>query len=118
LPAFVRAGAHINAMGADAPGKQELDHRILLAAKVVIDDWEQATESGEVNVPLHEGLYRRDQIHGTLGEVVAGAKPGREGNEISVFDSTGLAIQDLAVARFVYDRARDRGLGASVELIP
>ena len=115
---FVRRGAHINALGADAPGKQELDPRILAAAKVIIDDWEQATESGEVNVPLHGGGYTRAQIHGTLGEVLAGIKSGREGDEITVFDSTGLAIQDLALARHIYDRARERGLGSAVELIP
>jgi ornithine cyclodeaminase/alanine dehydrogenase len=115
--AFVRAGAHINALGADAPGKQELDPLILSDAKVIIDDWEQATESGEVNVPLHRGAYRREQIHGTLGEVLAGKKPGREGDEITVFDSTGLAIQDLALAKHVYAVARERGLGTTVELI-
>src|SRR5262249_42290019 len=70
--------AHINALGADAPGKQELDPRILWSAKVVIDDWEQATESGEVNVPLHHGDYQRQQIHGTLGEVLAEKKSARQ----------------------------------------
>ena len=92
--AWVRQGAHINALGADAPGKQELDPQILFDAKVVIDDWEQATESGEVNVSLHDGSYRRERIHATLGEVLAKKKPAREGDEITVFDSTGLAVQD------------------------
>jgi len=116
---FVRSGAHINAMGADAPGKQELDARVLSSATVVIDDWEQATESGEVNVPLHTGVYRREQIHGTLGEIVAGKKSGRRGDDaITVFDSTGLAIQDLALARHIYDRAREKSVGAWIELIP
>lgn len=110
-------GVHINAMGADAPGKQELDPQILRDAKVVLDDMAQATESGEVNVPLHEGAYRRDQIHGTIGEVVAGLKKGREGNEITVFDSTGLAVQDVALARAVYDEARRRGLGLELDLV-
>jgi len=116
--AFVRPGTHINALGADAPGKQELDPAILAAAKVIIDDWKQATESGEVNVPLHRGIYRREQIHGTLGEVLAGKKSGRAGDEITVFDSTGLAIQDLALARHIYERARARDLGTWIELIP
>jgi len=114
----VRPGAHINALGADAPGKQELDPRILAAARVIIDDWEQAMESGEVNVPLHRGEYRREQIHGTFGEVLAGKKSGRQGDEITVFDSTGLAIQDLALARHIRARAEERGLGARLELIP
>ncbi|HKQ68306.1 MAG TPA: ornithine cyclodeaminase family protein [Polyangiaceae bacterium] len=115
---FVRPGAHINALGADAPGKQELDPLLLGEAKVIIDDWEQATESGEVNVPLHRGEYSRDRIHATLGEVLAGKKKGREGDEITIFDSTGLAIQDLAVARHVYGRAKGLGIGTAVELIP
>lgn len=114
---WVRPGAHLNAMGADAPGKQELDPRILLEAKVVLDDLEQACESGEVNVPLHDGRYRRGLIHGTLGEVVAGLKKGRVGNETTVFDSTGLAVQDVAVARVVYDEARRRSLGREIEFI-
>jgi ornithine cyclodeaminase/alanine dehydrogenase len=115
--AFVRAGTHINALGADAPGKQELDPRLLCDAKVIIDDWEQATESGEVNVPLHQGSYQRDRIHATLGEVLAGKKSGRVGDEITIFDSTGLAIQDLALARHVYEAARAKNLGTLFELI-
>jgi ornithine cyclodeaminase/alanine dehydrogenase len=104
-------------MGADAPGKQELDPRILQEATVVLDDLAQASESGEVNVPLHAGTYRREQIHGTLGEIVAGKKPGRKGTEITVFDSTGLAIQDLALARQAYEDARAAGLGVEVDLV-
>jgi alanine dehydrogenase len=114
---WIVRGAHINALGADAPGKQELDPRILPDAKVVIDDWEQAIESGEVNVALHSGDYKREQIHGTLGEVVAGKKAAREGDEITIFDSTGLALQDLALARHVYERAGERGLGTAMEII-
>ncbi len=114
---FIGIGTHVNAMGADAPGKQELDPKILEEATVVLDDLAQATESGEVNVPLHEGRYSRDRIHGTLGEVVIGKKKGRQGMEITVFDSTGLAIQDLALARVAYDEARRRGMGLDVELV-
>jgi ornithine cyclodeaminase/alanine dehydrogenase len=114
---YVGISTHINAMGADAPGKQELDPRILQDATVVLDDLAQATESGEVNVPLHTGAYRREQIYGTLGEIVAGKKPGRVGTEITVFDSTGLAIQDLALARVVFDEARKRGLGIEIDLV-
>jgi ornithine cyclodeaminase/alanine dehydrogenase len=114
---YIGIGTHINAMGADAPGKQELEPQILQEATVVLDDFAQATESGEVNVPLHEGRYRKEQIHGTLGEVVIGRKPGRQGMEITVFDSTGLALQDLALARVAYDEARRRGIGLDVELV-
>ncbi|HLY08405.1 MAG TPA: ornithine cyclodeaminase family protein [Planctomycetota bacterium] len=114
---YVGISTHINAMGADAPGKQELDPRLLHDATVVLDDLAQATESGEVNVPLHAGTYRREQIFGTLGEIVAGRKPGRVGTEITIFDSTGLAIQDLALAQVVFDEARRRGLGIEIDLV-
>ncbi len=114
---YVGISTHINAMGADAPGKQELDPRLLHDATVVLDDMAQATESGEVNVPLHAGTYTREQIFGTLGEIVAGKKPGRTGLEITIFDSTGLAIQDLALARVVFDEARKRGLGIEIDLV-
>ncbi|MBV8879546.1 MAG: hypothetical protein JO332_06280 [Planctomycetaceae bacterium] len=114
---YVGISTHINAMGADAPGKQELDPRLLHEATVVLDDLAQATESGEVNVPLHAGTYRREQIYGTLGEIVAGRKAGRTGTEITIFDSTGLAIQDLALARVVFDEARRLGLGTEIDLV-
>jgi ornithine cyclodeaminase/alanine dehydrogenase len=114
----VRAGTHINAMGADAPGKQELDIEILLAARVFLDDWGQAPESGEVNVALHSGRLRREAIAGSLGEVVAGKIPGRlAAGDITVFDSTGLAVQDLAVAREIYERARATNAGMELELV-
>jgi alanine dehydrogenase len=116
--AWVKAGAHLNAMGADAPGKQELDPQILLDAAVFIDDAEQALESGEVNVPLHAGVFGRDHLRGTLGEVVAGTKPGRtHDSEITVFDSTGLAIQDLALARVVHAAAREAGVGQEIAFL-
>jgi ornithine cyclodeaminase/alanine dehydrogenase len=114
---YVGISTHLNAMGADAPGKQELEPRLLEDAVVVVDDLAQAGESGEVNVPIHAGAYDRARIHGTLGEVVAGLKPGRQGTEITVFDSTGLAVQDLALASVVFEAARRAGLGLPVELI-
>jgi len=114
----VRHGAHINALGADAPGKRELDVQILLRSRIFLDDQEQARESGEVNVPLHDGTLSPDLIVGTLGEVVAGTLPGRTAEEdITIFDSTGLAVQDLAVAALAYARARTRSVGTSLTLV-
>ena len=111
LRGWVKDGAHVNAMGADAHGKQELEPALLVEGRVVIDDWEQATHSGEVNVPLEQGLLRRDQIHATLGEILAGARPGREDARVTVFDSTGLAVQDVALARALHEAARAKGVG-------
>jgi alanine dehydrogenase len=105
---WIKAGTHINAVGADAPGKQELDPRILTEAIVVVDNLEQATNGGEINVPLKKRLYSVDQVYATLDEVITGKKPCRVHAEtITVFDSTGLAIEDMAVARLVYDKARN-----------
>jgi alanine dehydrogenase len=100
---WVKAGTHINAIGADAAGKQELESALIGAARIVVDDMEQATHSGEINVPFAQGLLRHTGIYAELGEIVAELKPGRSNaTEITVFDSTGLALQDLACAAHVY----------------
>lgn len=113
---LVVKGTHVNAIGADAPGKQELDSTILVESKVIVDDYEQAAHSGEINVPLSKGEIKGDDIYGELGEIVAGLKPGRESEgEITVFDSTGLAIQDVAVGKLIYDKARRNGVGIAVD---
>lgn len=114
---WIAGGAHINAMGADGHGKQELDPAILRSAKVVVDDREQACHSGEINVPLARGDLRGEDLHGTLGEIMAGERAGRTGTEITVFDSTGLAIQDVAVARVIHEVARERGAGHEIDLV-
>lgn len=101
---WIKPGVHINAIGADAKGKEELDPAILRIAKVVVDEWEQASHSGEINVPVSRGLFSRRHLHAELSEIVAGKKRGRaSGGEITVFDSTGLAILDIYFARYVYD---------------
>ena len=115
--AWIRPGTHVNALGADAPGKQELDAAILRAARIVVDDLHQARSGGEINVPLAGGELRAADVHATLGEVVTGTRPGRQGDEITVFDSTGLAIQDVAVARLVYEEAVRRGLGRGIDFL-
>ncbi|MBM3149508.1 MAG: alanine dehydrogenase [Chloroflexi bacterium] len=104
---WVKPGTHINAVGADGPGKQELDPLILKEAMMVVDNMEQAVNGGEINVPLKKGVYSTDQVYATLDEVVAGKKTGRgETKAVTVFDSTGLAIEDIAVASLVYKKAR------------
>ncbi|NPE28547.1 alanine dehydrogenase [Methanococcoides sp. SA1] len=114
---WVKPGTHINAIGADAMGKEELDPTLLTSAKVVVDDIIQASHSGEVNVPLSNGVISVDDIWAEIGEVVAGIKAGREcESEITVFDSTGLAIQDIATATLVYDAAKSKGIGSSLSM--
>jgi alanine dehydrogenase len=116
---WISPGTHINAIGADAAGKQELDPVILSKASIFVDDWAQAQHSGEINVALSQGLLPAANLRASLGEVVAGKKPGRENSqEITIFDSTGLVIQDLALGKAVFQLAQQRGLGEYKEFIP
>jgi alanine dehydrogenase len=96
---WIHPGTHINAIGADAPGKEELHPSLLKRAQVFVDDPAQAIHSGEINVPISNGIYRATDIAGTLGEVVIGRKKRAGPDTITIFDSTGLAIQDLAIAK-------------------
>ena len=115
---WVSEGMHLNCIGADAPGKEELDPKILTKAKIVVDDWEQASHSGEINVPLAMGMLSRQNVWAEIGEVVAGLKPGRTSNEeITVFTSTGLAIQDAVTAELGYKKALAKGIGQFVEIM-
>lgn len=116
---WVNPGTHINAIGADAAGKQELDPAIFAKSRIFIDDYAQARHSGEINLALSQGLVPQENLLGSLGEVVAGKKPGRQdAQEITIFDSTGLVIQDLALGKLVFDVAREKGLGEYKEFIP
>ena len=103
---WIHDGTHINAIGADAPGKEELDPQILKRSTVFVDDPVQAVHSGEINVPISTGAFTRQEIAGTLGEVVIGKKRRRTPDEITVFDSTGLAIQDLAIAKIAMQHGK------------
>jgi alanine dehydrogenase len=112
---WIKDGTHINAIGADAVGKEELDPELIIRSKIVVDDIVQALHSGEVNVPLSKHYISENDIHAQLGEVMVGLKPGRTSEEeITIFDSTGLAIQDVASAHLVYQRAVSKGLGKQV----
>lgn len=114
-PEWIKPGAHINAIGADAPGKQELFSELTANARVFVDSIEQASHSGEINVPWSQGLIDENKLAGTIGQVIAGMIPGRKGSEITVFDSTGLSIQDMAVAHIAYERAMKAGRGTEFE---
>jgi alanine dehydrogenase len=102
----VRPGQFIAAVGADSEGKQELDPRVLAKSRVVADVAAQASHMGELQHAIAAGLMSVADLHAELGEVVAGLKPGRtSGDEIFVFDSTGTALQDVAAAAAVFERA-------------
>ena len=106
-PGSLRAGQHVCLMGADGPGKAEIAVEELLRSRVVVDEWEQASHNGDVSRAVEAGALGRDDVS-ELGRVLLGDEPGRaSGDEITVFDSTGLAVQDLAVAAAVYERWRE-----------
>lgn len=114
---WIKAGTHINAIGADAPGKQELDPEILKKARIIVDDMDQAIHSGEVNVPITKGILSKKDICGELADVVIGKVKGRVSeDEITIFDSTGVAITDAITADLVYKKAKELNLGMNVNL--
>jgi ornithine cyclodeaminase/alanine dehydrogenase-like protein (mu-crystallin family) len=103
---WIKPGTHINAVGADAEGKEELEPSILDKAMVVVDDLGQASTAGEINVPVSNGLYKVDQVYATLSEIILGKKKGRPDDKaITIFDSTGIAIEDIATAKLIYEKA-------------
>jgi ornithine cyclodeaminase/alanine dehydrogenase-like protein (mu-crystallin family) len=113
----VAPGTLVVALGADGPGKQELDPALLLRGLVVVDILEQAADSGDLQHALAAGLMRREDVHAELGQIVAGVRPGRSADDQTfVFDGTGTALQDVAAARLLVDEARRAGLGVDVDL--
>jgi alanine dehydrogenase len=101
----LRPGQHVSLMGADGPGKAEIAVAELARARVFCDDWEQASHGGELAAAVKAGRLSREKVT-TLGAVLAGEAPGRESDaDVTVFDSTGLAIQDLAIALAAVERA-------------
>jgi len=115
---WVIPGTHINAIGADVEEKEELEPSILREAIVVVDDLSQASAAGEINVPITRGLFTIDEVYATLGEIIGGEKQGRaDGKVVTVFDSTGVAIADIAIAKLIYDKAKQAGSYMSVDLV-
>lgn len=109
---WVKPGTHIVAIGTDMKGKQELDPEIFRHAKIVNDSIAQCIDKGETWHPLNEKIISLDDIHGEIGEVLLGTKPGRENDEeITIFDSTGMAIQDNTTAEKIYRNALENNVG-------
>ena len=108
----VRPGTFIAAVGADNPQKQELHPALMAESKIVVDLLEQCALMGDLHHALHAGVVSRADVHGELGELVARRKPGRESQEeITIFDSTGMALQDVAAAAILYEKAERLGSG-------
>ena len=114
----LRPGTHINAVGAYTPQMQEVDVETIRRAKVVIDSRDASlVEAGDLIIPLRQGTITERHIHAEIGEIVAGRKPGRTSEEeITYFKSVGVAVQDVAAARRILEKAKELGLGTEVEL--
>jgi alanine dehydrogenase len=111
----VAPGTFIAAVGADSPNKQELDSELLRKNKVVVDLLDQCVHVGELHHALNNGM-RREDVHGELGEIILGKKPGRiSEDEIVVFDSTGTSLQDVASAAAVYEKALECSIGEAFD---
>ena len=115
---WISPGTHIAAVGADKKGDQELEGMLLTRARIFVDDIRQCRTDGEINVPLSEGLITEADIAGEIGEVITGKKPGRTSDdEITIFDSTGIALQDSATVPLEYERALAAGVGIEKKMI-
>jgi ornithine cyclodeaminase/alanine dehydrogenase-like protein (mu-crystallin family) len=113
----IAPGTFVAAVGADNRGKQELEPALVASSTLVVDALEQCAEIGELQHALAAGLMTRAGVHAELSEIVAGRRPGRTRNdEITVFDSSGTALEDVAAARVVYEKARATGCGTEVGL--
>jgi alanine dehydrogenase len=110
-------GTFIAAVGADSPDKQELEPSLLANSQLVVDILDQCERVGEVHHAIAAGLMTREDVHAELGEVILGRRPGRTSDqEISIFDSTGTALQDVVAAAAIYQRALERGVGEQFDL--
>jgi ornithine cyclodeaminase len=118
--AWLAAGAHINAVGACFAATRELDTAAVVRSRLIVDRRESTlAESGDFLIPRAEGAIGDDHIAGELGDVLLGGLAGRRtGDEITLFKSLGIAIEDLAAAHYIYTQALATGIGASVPLGP
>ena len=110
---WVQPGLHINGIGSHAVGVREIDTKTMVRSKLVCDNVEAClAEAGDVQIPIEEGAMTADDIYGEIGEMITGAKPGRESDEeVTIFKSVGLSIQDISAAHYVYQRALEEGAG-------
>ncbi|HKL11098.1 MAG TPA: ornithine cyclodeaminase family protein, partial [Clostridia bacterium] len=117
LREWVKPGTHISCIGADMSGKQEIDEKIYETARVFVDDWGQASSVGETETALSKGIVSLAEPLPEIGEVIAGKIAGRaKDDDITVFDSTGIALQDLMVSKLALDMAESLGIGDTIDL--
>ena len=115
---LIEDGMHVAALGGGLAGTQELDVAILRRARIIVDDMRQCITDGEINVPLTRGELRESDVVGDIGAVITGKIPGRtSAAEVTLFDSTGIALQDSATLPLEYERAIAAGVGVEKKMI-
>jgi ornithine cyclodeaminase/alanine dehydrogenase len=114
---WVKPGTHFSCVGSDMEGKQEIDENILKDAVIVVDDINQAISVGEIELAIKKGVISKENINVEIGDIILNSKKGRiSENDITIFDSTGIAIQDLITSKLAYDLALDKQLGVTIDL--
>ncbi len=114
---WVGPGLHINTVGGASRGEQEIDTHILKRSKLVVDDFENASTRGCITGPISNGDLSKEDVYAELGDVVSGKKPGRtSSDELTVFVSSGLPIQDIAAAQVAIQKAEELGLGKKMSM--
>ncbi|USK82531.1 ornithine cyclodeaminase family protein [Peribacillus frigoritolerans] len=114
---WVKKGTHFSCVGADMKGKQEIDPEIFRGARIFVDDKPQCIEVGELEIPVKKGVVRESDISGEIGELLEGKVKGRTSNEeITIYDTTGIALLDLITAKVAIDLAKEKNLGTFIEI--
>ncbi len=114
---WIKVGTHINCIGSDMEGKQEIDEEIFGLARVFVDDLNQSIRVGETETAIKREVIHKEDIIGEIGDLIEGKINGRLTDEdVTIFDTSGLAIQDLITAKYALDNAEKKGLGAEVEV--
>jgi ornithine cyclodeaminase/alanine dehydrogenase-like protein (mu-crystallin family) len=115
----LKAGTHINAVGAYTPEMRELDDLTIRRSKIIVDTYEGCmAEAGDLLIPMRNGNLSRENIYADLGEIVLGQKPARtREDEITLFESVGFGLEDLVVASLAYRRAKEKGAGLEFTLV-
>jgi len=114
---WVKKGTHFSCIGADMSGKEEIDPAIFTDARVFVDDIEQCINVGEIEIPVSQGILKKEDIAGEIGDIITNKTTGRENDDqITVFDSTGTALLDLLTGKLALEAAAKAGIGRTVEL--
>jgi len=123
LPVFrgelLEPGTHLNVIGSSLPDHREVDDHTIRSSKIVAEFLQQALiEAGDLVIPIRNGVITPSDVYGEMSEIVGGKKPGRESaEEITLFKTNGIAVEDLACALIVYQRAREQGIGQEINAI-